>query len=137
MYCSKCQKEFDDDSVFCPICGSALEKTYDLHQETAHPQAPAYSNRPVASIAKKSNSLSLIAFILSGVVLLLAIISTIMMFIGAADMSTLSSIGGESLAEYYYQDHGLIYKGLSLFIFALGIFCSGVLSYIGMKFRIN
>lgn len=65
--------------------------------------------------------------VLATLVFIISIIAASFLFMGGKDIGMISSIGGRTLQEAYYYGLGFVYKGLSLFVLASGIFFSSVL----------
>lgn len=70
--------------------------------------------------------------------IILAIIVIIMFFVGASEMSenaydmeTLRSVGGQTVAEAYYQSHGGVISGQATVMRALGISLASIILLLG------
>lgn len=83
-------------------------------------------------------------FILEIILYMAAVVIIVMTFNGTGEiesaayrMSTLRSVGGESVAEAYYQYYGSFLYGLATVIKAFGIALGIVVAYIGSKINKN
>lgn len=70
--------------------------------------------------------------------IILAIVIVVMFFISAGEMSdhayemeTLRSVGGTSVAEAYYQEHGGVIDGEAIAVRGLGIALASIVLYVG------
>lgn len=125
-FCEKCGNEILEGGVFCSNCGA----------NSNVPQNPVYTNTSVTSLTvekPKVTIVSILCFVVAGLVLLLSLISCFKMMGGAGELSRMSSLSGDSLAEAYYNGCGTVYGGLALFVMAFGLFASGMLTCLGLK----
>ncbi|MGN0171991.1 MAG: hypothetical protein ACI39E_04315 [Acutalibacteraceae bacterium] len=133
-YCVNCGKESPDETVCCPNCG---QKMVGQAQPSEGAAAPFVMNTPAAAFQpatkQSTNIMAIIWFIVAGLVLLLCLIGGFMIMGGAGEMATLRSIGGESVAEYFYQYSGAVNKGFALLTIAFGIFGGGLFARFGFK----
>lgn len=140
-YCKKCGNEVPGDAVCCPKCGEKIdsESNMNINQpsvDNSDQSGYVYQNgNAYQSTVKKSNVniMSIVWFAVGGLVLLLSIIAGFMIMGGAGDMTTLRSVGGETVAEYFYQYSGTVNKGIALAVFAFGFFGGGIFARFGFK----
>ncbi|MEE0866072.1 MAG: zinc ribbon domain-containing protein [Clostridia bacterium] len=132
MKCSKCGNELNDKDEFCTKCGEKI-KIKENNIKIKEDINTSYIN-------KKTNKNIVI---LKVVVFIIAVVVVIMFFNGAESvenagmkMSNLRSVGGETVAEAYYQYYGTFLGGLSTVIKGLGITCGVIILYIGSKLKV-
>lgn len=137
MYCEKCGNELKEGEKFCAKCGASFEQEETRKENTTEntvERAKDYIEKNV----KNNQSMQLVKLILY----ILAIVIVIMAFSGAGaigeaseDMLVLRSVGGETVAEAYYQYYGRFLQGLSTMVRALGLTCGIIVGYIGRKIK--
>ncbi len=121
--------------AFCTKCGKTIPDGSDLCQNCAANNTP-YAN-PVSqntyTAATKPSIVSIVCFALAGLVLILSFIAFIKMNGGASELADLRSQAGNTVAEAYYNECGVVYGGLALFVLTFGFAASGLFSYLGFK----
>lgn len=118
-FCGLCGKEISDGQTFCRECNNDL----------AYPQA---KKQPVPQKAK-GDPASIICFIAAGIIFLLCLFGGFQMLIGAENMSRLTSVSGNTVAEIFYNNCGTVFGGFGLFVIACGVFACTFLIYCGLK----
>lgn len=95
MFCMKCGKKIDDDSKFCPFCGSAIGGTTQLNGQTQRmstsSQIPSLS---MLKAVKKPISKNAVIGLAACLVAVLAVIGVIKLFTGGF---------GKTFAEQMFQ----------------------------------
>ncbi len=154
MFCSKCGNELKDKEEFCGKCGNKAElkeRSLEKHikcklcgkniKEENYQKYNGYCNNCYENKDRKPNKWLIIIKI---VLYIIAIIVVIMAFDGADkigiasnEMKNLRSIGGETVAEAYYQYYGTFLSGLESVIRALGITLGVVIAYIAKRLKVN
>ena len=132
-FCKNCGKELPSDAICCPNCG---ERQTEAQTPPVNQSAPVSQPTPTYQppVAKPHiNVMAIVWFAVGGLELLLSIIAGFMIMGGAGDMSTLRSVGGESVAEYFYQYSGAVNKGIAVAVFAFGFFGGGIFARFGFK----
>lgn len=125
MFCEKCGNEIKEGEKFCGKCGSTIGQ--------------GENKNTVISDVKSDNNQS--SPLIKIILYIIAIIVVIMFFKCAGDiadagssMASIRSVGGETIAEAYYQDYGSFIKGIATVVRGIGITCGIVIGYIGKKF---
>lgn len=121
MICSKCGSNNQDGSVFCSVCGNALESQGHAIQHS--------------SKQTKGKSLGVIVIIFGIIAGISFFIAGWQINIGASDMVTLCSQSGTSLAEIYYQDMGKALMGFAILARAMGILTIVITVVLGNRIR--
>lgn len=118
-YCSKCGKEISEADEFCPNCGGMANKP---------------ESTPVSGVVlNKTNIISIVCFVMAGLILIISLIACIKISGGAHELSVMRSVAGDTIAEAYYNECGAVYGGLAMFVMAFGLFASSIISYLGYK----
>lgn len=95
MFCMKCGKKIDDDSKFCPFCGSAIGDTTQSNEQTQRmsmsSQIPSMS---AVKAVKKPISKNAVIGVAACLVAVLAVIGVIKLFTGGF---------GKTFAEQLFQ----------------------------------
>lgn len=125
MKCSKCNSEIKEGEEFCAKCGERLQKVKSQNNIN-------YVFKP-----------SLFTACLKVALYILAIAVVMMSFEGAdyieeagRDMRVLRSVGGESVAEAYYQYYGKFLEGVANIAKVLGLTCGVVIAYVSKKLNV-
>lgn len=117
-FCGLCGKEIPEGQTFCRECNNQLAKP-----EVSSP----------APKKKNGNAISVMFFIAAGLTFIFCLLGGIQILLGADSMSILSSVSGNTVAEFFYNNCGTVFGGLGLFIIAFGIFAGALLTYLGYK----
>lgn len=91
MFCMKCGKKIDDDSKFCPFCGSAIGDTTQSNEQT---QRMSMSSQIPSLSVKKPISKNAVIGMAACLVAVLAVIGVIKLFTGGF---------GKTFAEQLFQ----------------------------------
>lgn len=132
MFCPKCGSQLENSERRCSNCGYELPERYD----TASPMCEskdAVAESPNKTTIRHNPAIKMIFFILSGIVLIMSLYSAHCIASGGLNISSIESVGGQTLEEAYYQYSGLIYTGYAAIIRTTGIFFASVLAYLGIK----
>ena len=149
MFCPKCGTQNVAEALVCKQCGYRFTKTSVVSENTdSIPELTAdaltdsnvtetpssvFSSNSYATKGTKLIRLENLWFLIAAVVFVLSFVAAIMVFVGGLKIASIESVGGKTLEEAYYQYSGNVYFGYSLFVFAMGAFCSSVLSWIGLR----
>lgn len=149
--CGKCGKELLDNVEFCPKCGHPFSMvnenaTPDTVNESIETESadknltmPQYnqSNNAIRLPEKKQDSgmkrlVALCLWIVAIIVFIMSMSGAGAMASAAKEMMRITSVGGNSIAEAYYQSHGEVYMGMATVFRAFGIFATATLAFMGI-----
>ena len=100
-YCSNCKAELQPGINFCPECGEKI-------MQDAPPQQRVETN----NLPYKSKKYTNIGIVLR----VFGVLSAIICLAAGLQMTTLESVSGNSVAEFYYHSVGVFVIGLAIFI---------------------
>lgn len=132
MFCPKCGKQFEEAQRCCSNCGYELPNNVTLFEAN---NGKIITTTPTYQDANRSPNLTVrtVFFLLAAVVLAMSLYSAHCITTGGMDISSIESVGGQTLEEAYYQYSGMVYTGYAAAVRATGIFFASVLSYLGIK----
>ena len=142
MYCPKCGAENPDTGLICENCGFSFakktqsEKTKEeLSFSGEMISGPGMSVlNPKKRVMKLSGG-KIAAYCFWGaaiLVLVFSIIGAISVFYGGSAIAGIRTYSGNTLEEVFFRRLQPVYNGFGFFLLATGIFCSGVLSFLGL-----
>lgn len=123
MKCSKCGREVQEGWEFCNFCGERVDRTKVKENEKG----------TMENVNNKSKIIKVGIFIVAAIVVLMFFYGSNAITEAASRMEVLRSVGGETVAEAYYQYYGRFLSGLAIAVRALGITCGIVIAYVGDK----
>lgn len=132
--CPNCNVCYPNEAEFCGTCRAQLVFVPD---PPAQPSAAQQVLSAVKGKITKQTVANIIIFLLH---IILAIV-VLCVFVNAAKdfksggilIGKIQSVGGKTLEEAYYQNLSYIYEGYYTFTIAFGIFCSAVITSLGIK----
>ena len=132
-FCPKCGTPFESGKNTCEKCGYQLvaQSTNKL-VENATIQSTIATSSAVQTKAHKK-TIKIIYCILAIAVTMMCFYSASCIVNGGLEISSIQSVGGQTLEEAYYQSLGAIYSGYAMAIRAFGIFSAAILIHLGSK----
>ena len=132
MFCPKCGNQFKENERCCSNSGYKLPENLRTIPENENEGAAVIS--ACQNVNQRPNlAIKVIFFALAAVVLVMSLYSAHCITAGGMDISSIESVGGQTLEEAYYQYSGMVYTGYAAAVRATGIFFASVLSYLGIK----
>lgn len=132
MFCPKCGSQFTENKRCCQNCGYELPEDYEDTLQIIESKN-AVKRFPNQTAIRHNANIKVIFFILAGIVFIMALYSGHCIASGGLNISSIESVGGQTLEEAYYQYSGLVYTGYAVIVRATGIFFASVLAYFGIK----
>ncbi len=138
MFCPKCGTENNDNMGICEGCGYVYIKPEEKADNEEVAIETEKEGKPLIQITGntdliKKNAPAFAMWIIAAIVFIISFVAAGNIASGGAEISSIQSVGGQTLEEAYYQSLGSVYAGYAGIVRAIGIFMTSVLTYLGAR----